>query len=91
MLVLVLALTPFTTLRLLCTMHGTIPIENRLQVCVVVASSISISIVVIAVGLRLVAKRIRNRVDGSDWCIVVACVSFILPETGFLFGSLTFS
>ncbi|XP_014555100.1 hypothetical protein COCVIDRAFT_17267 [Bipolaris victoriae FI3] len=55
-------------------MHGTIPIENRLQVCVVVASSISISIVVIAVGLRLVAKRIRNRVDGSDWCIVVACL-----------------
>ncbi|EMD94917.1 hypothetical protein COCC4DRAFT_147322 [Bipolaris maydis ATCC 48331] len=55
-------------------MHRTIPIENGRQLSIVIASSISISIAVIAVGLRLAAKRIRNRVDGSDWCIVVACL-----------------
>lgn len=32
------------------------------------------SIAIIAVGLRLVAKRIRNRIDYSDYCIIIACL-----------------
>lgn len=94
-LALVLASPPFPSLTyfsLLCMMHRTIPIENGRQLSIVIASSISISIAVIAVGLRLAAKRIRNRVDGSDWCIVVACVSFMLPwrDTGLVVWALTF-
>lgn len=36
------------------------------------------SIAIIAVGLRLVAKRIRNRIDYSDYCIIIACVSRVV-------------
>jgi hypothetical protein len=62
-------------------MTDTIPIENGQQVGVLVTSSISIFIVIVAVGLRLVAKKIANRIDYSDYCILAASVSQVLQET----------
>jgi short subunit fatty acids transporter len=59
-------------------MHRMIIIENSSQIAVIATCSISISIAFIAVGLRLLAKKIRNRIDGSDYCIIVACVSSYL-------------
>ncbi|USP80139.1 hypothetical protein yc1106_07413 [Curvularia clavata] len=55
-------------------MHTTIPIENGQQMVVILTCSISIFIAFVAVALRLVAKKIRNRIDGSDYCIIVACL-----------------
>lgn len=52
----------------------TIPIENNLQVSVLVTSGVSIVIATIAVTLRLIGKRIANRIDLSDYCIVAALV-----------------
>lgn len=69
-------------------MLGTIPIENGQQVSVLVTSSISIFIAVVFVGLRLVAKRIRNRIDYSDYCILVALVG--LNACGTLISTLTY-
>jgi len=51
-----------------------IPIENGQQVGILVTSSISILMVIVAVGLRLVAKRIANRIDYRDYCILAALV-----------------
>jgi hypothetical protein len=56
------------------SMTDTIPIENGQQVGILVTSSISILIVIVAVGLRLVAKWIANRIDYSDYCILAASV-----------------
>ena len=56
----------------------TIPIDNGQQVGVLVTSSISILIVIVAVGLRIVAKKIGNRIDYSDYCILSAAVSRIM-------------
>jgi hypothetical protein len=56
----------------------TIPIDNGQQVGVLVTSSISILIVIVAVGLRIVAKKIGNRIDYSDYCILAAAVSRIM-------------
>ncbi|KAK1974078.1 integral membrane protein [Colletotrichum cereale] len=51
------------------------PLERPSQVSVVAVSVAFIIIPTIMVILRLVARRIANRVmDGSDWCIVAACV-----------------
>jgi hypothetical protein len=52
----------------------TIPIENNLQVSVLVTSAVSIVIATVAVTLRLIGKRIANRIDLSDYCIVAALV-----------------
>ena len=57
---------------------ATIPIENGQQVGILVTSSISILIVIVAVGLRLVAKKIADRIDYSDYCILAAAVGRIL-------------
>jgi hypothetical protein len=56
---------------------ATIPIENGQQVGILVTSSISILIVIVAVGLRLVAKKIADRIDYSDYCILAAAVGRI--------------
>jgi hypothetical protein len=56
------------------SMTDTIPIENGQQVGILVTSLISILIVIVAVGLRLVAKWIANRIDYSDYCILAASV-----------------
>jgi len=55
-------------------MTDTIPIENGQQVGILVTSSVSILMVIVAVGLRLTAKRIANRIDYSDYCILAALV-----------------
>jgi len=55
-------------------MSDTIPIENGQQVGILATSCISILIVIVAVGLRLAAKRIANRIDYSDYCILAALV-----------------
>ena len=51
-----------------------VPIENGEQIGSLVTSSISILMVIVAVGLRLVAKRIANRIEYSDYCILAALV-----------------
>lgn len=56
-------------------MISTIPIENSGQVGILVASAISIFIVLLFVGLRLAAKQIGSRLDYSDYCIIAALVS----------------
>jgi hypothetical protein len=61
-------------------MTDSIPIENGQQVGILVTSSISISIVIVAVGLRLVAKRIASRIDYSDYCILAATVSQVVDK-----------
>ncbi|KAH6867157.1 hypothetical protein BKA58DRAFT_461125 [Alternaria rosae] len=53
-------------------MMGMIPIENSRQVGILVTSFISILIVTVSVGLRLVAKSMRNSLDCSDYCIIAA-------------------
>lgn len=55
-------------------MVQTVPIENGNQVGILVASTFSIFIAALSVGLRLVAKRISTGVDYSDWCIIAALV-----------------
>lgn len=55
-------------------MTDTIPIENGQQVGILVTSSVSILMVIVAVGLRLAAKRIANRIDYGDYCILAALV-----------------
>lgn len=51
-----------------------VPIENGRQVGVLVASSISIFIAAVSVGLRLVAKRLSTGLDYSEYCIIAALV-----------------
>jgi hypothetical protein len=58
----------------------TIPIGNREQVGVLITSSISVLIVIVVVGLRIIARKIRNRIDYSDYCILVTAVSRIMYE-----------
>ncbi|KAH7130091.1 hypothetical protein B0J11DRAFT_243866 [Dendryphion nanum] len=55
-------------------MTTTVPIENSGQVGLLVSSSISIFIVVVAVILRLIAKHIASKLDYSDYCIVGALI-----------------
>lgn len=55
-------------------LESSIPIENSAQVGILVASSLSIFIVALSVGLRLVAKRIAGGVDYSEYCIIAALV-----------------
>ncbi|KAK2015247.1 integral membrane protein [Colletotrichum eremochloae] len=51
------------------------PLERQAQVSVVAVSIAFIIIPTMMVALRLIARRIANRVmDGSDWCIIAACV-----------------
>ena len=56
-------------------MVNPVPIENGLQVGTLAASSISIALVVVTVGLRLLAKSLSAGFDYSDYCIVGALVS----------------
>ncbi|RAR14521.1 integral membrane protein [Stemphylium lycopersici] len=51
-----------------------IPIENDLQIWILVLSGISIAVSTLAVILRLVAKFMRNKFDSSDYCIIAALV-----------------
>lgn len=53
-------------------MTGMISNENGQQVSIIVTSSIYILIAFVSVGLRLVARSIGNRIDYSDYCIIVA-------------------
>ncbi|KAF2204466.1 hypothetical protein GQ43DRAFT_446691 [Delitschia confertaspora ATCC 74209] len=55
-------------------MVKSVPIENSGQVGILVASSVSIFIAALSVGLRLLAKRISSRFDYSDYCIIAALV-----------------
>jgi len=55
-------------------MTQAIPIENGLQVSILVASGISIALVAITVGLRLVAKHMSAGFDYSDYLVVGALV-----------------
>ncbi|KAK1580371.1 uncharacterized protein LY79DRAFT_304934 [Colletotrichum navitas] len=51
------------------------PLERQVQVSVVAVSVAFIIIPTIMVTLRLISRRIANRViNGSDWCIIAACV-----------------
>jgi len=50
------------------------PIETGLQVWIIALSASSIAMSTIAVILRLVAKYVRKRFDGSDYCIIAALV-----------------
>jgi hypothetical protein len=60
-----------------------VPIENSNQVGILVASSLSIALVTVTVGLRLVAKRLSAGLDYSDYCIVGALVCYIHPKQVF--------
>ena len=55
-------------------MSTTIPIENGQQISILITSGISIALVAITVGLRLVAKRISVGFDYSDYFAVGALV-----------------
>ena len=55
-------------------MTKAVPIENGLQVGTLVASAISVALVVVSVGLRLLAKSLSAGFDYSDYCIVGALV-----------------
>ncbi|KAK6217251.1 integral membrane protein [Colletotrichum tabaci] len=51
------------------------PLEKQIQVSVVAVSIAFIVIPTIMVMMRVLAKRMAHRVvDGSDWCIIAACV-----------------
>ncbi|KAF2111379.1 hypothetical protein BDV96DRAFT_614721 [Lophiotrema nucula] len=56
-------------------MTKSVPIENGLQVGTLVASAISIALVVVSVGLRLLAKSLSAGFDYSDYCIVGALLA----------------
>ncbi|PSN59357.1 hypothetical protein BS50DRAFT_626789 [Corynespora cassiicola Philippines] len=75
-------------------MRQTVPIENGAQVGIIVVSTISIFIVAVSVGLRLVAKQISKKMDYSDYCILVAllwntalhtCCMLLVTRGGFGF------
>jgi hypothetical protein len=55
-------------------MEKSIPIENSGQIGVLVASSISIFIATVSVGLRIIAKRLTGGLDYSEYCIIAALV-----------------
>ena len=61
-------------------MTGMISNENGQQVSIIVTSSIYILIAFVSVGLRLVARSIGNRIDYSDYCIIVALVGQTLHK-----------
>ncbi|KAH7394443.1 hypothetical protein BKA66DRAFT_411077 [Pyrenochaeta sp. MPI-SDFR-AT-0127] len=74
-----------------------IPIENGNQIGILITSSISIAIVAVSVGLRLIAKRIGFGFDYSDYCIVAAllcntalhtCCMLLVTRGGFGFHTM---
>jgi hypothetical protein len=58
-------------------MESRIPIENNAQVGILVASSVSIFIAAVSVGLRLLAKRLAGGLDYSEYCIIAALVCML--------------
>ncbi|KAJ0165306.1 hypothetical protein CTA2_11693 [Colletotrichum tanaceti] len=51
------------------------PLEEQIQVAVVAVSIAFVVLPTVMVTMRLLAKRIAHRaIDGSDWCIIAACV-----------------
>jgi hypothetical protein len=51
-----------------------IPFENNLQVGIILLSTFSILLAVVAVVLRLIARHMKKKIDYSDYCIIAALV-----------------
>jgi hypothetical protein len=51
-----------------------IPFENNLQVGIILLSTFSIVLALVAVVLRLIARHMKKKIDYGDYCIIAALV-----------------